>query len=513
MPTVKPAGSIIRTTNIRGIVFHDIDPKDFERKKVTLESLLDPQVVEHIKSIDSPASRHFKDFILDRQIKPGDVVIPELTPHPGITHVRDALIKPTNTGNVFRGARWAGGVLGGNWSSVYGQWRIPVISRPPYPAGNGNRWKSSSWVGLDGSTTNDVLQAGIRQDLLNTGEATCEAWFEWFSAGPDGKPPDGSPDYVYETAFKHFEVAPGHEVFASISYRGGQGHILFANISTDKIVSQTLPPPPLVKSVGSTAEWIMEDPDYGEPDNALVAFSPVIFTNASAYGPDPGGKAIMGDPLSGDTNDIDDKNGVTLTSVQLSTFKVVVSFIGPDWPTKAMEAFRQRCTLASNEGLVAAFPNFYEADYGPDHVGGTIFVDNSIAEWRDVFLTQLGNPSLENFWLRLQLANAYAAGNGFVGGFPTYFHADYGKGIVCGTVCLKAPSAEFRDVPLAELGHPDLADPLQRFRSTQDYATKNGFVGGFPTLNHADYGAGIVCGTVLLRGPGAQWRDVLLYKK
>jgi hypothetical protein len=66
-------------------------------------------------------------------------------------------------------------------------------------------------------------------------------------------------------------------------------------------------------------------------------------------------------------------------------------------------------------------------------------------------------------------------------------------------------------VPLAELGN-NLNDIGARFRGTHDYATRNGFVGGFPNMFHADYGNGIVCGTILLKQNVAEWHDVLLFR-
>jgi hypothetical protein len=182
-----------------------------------------------------------------------------------------------------------------------------------------------------------------------------------------------------------------------------------------------------------------------------------------------------------------------------------------------MEAFRHRAEAASQAGFAAGFPNFFEATYGRDHVGGTIFIHPGVAEWRDVPLDQLDNVDLGDFAGRMRATNAYAARHGFIGGFPNYFHADYGAGIVCGTILLRAGHAEWRDIPLSELGHPPLDDFEQRFRATQTYAGNNGFVGGFPTLFHASNqwtslnGPVTVCGTILIRPAGGTWRDVFLW--
>jgi hypothetical protein len=79
---------------------------------------------------------------------------------------------------------------------------------------------------------------------------------------------------------------------------------------------------------------------------------------------------------------------------------------------------------------------------------------------------------------------------------------------MCGIVVIKKGCAESRDVPLLELGKPSLNDIGARFRGTQDYATRSGFVGGFPTFFHAGSGLTVVCGTVLLTAAAAERRDV-----
>jgi hypothetical protein len=190
----------------------------------------------------------------------------------------------------------------------------------------------------------------------------------------------------------------------------------------------------------------------------------------------------------------------------------------------AMAEFRQRAQKATESGFLAAFPNFYYATYGLNHVGGTIFIRPEAGLWRDVPLWELNNVSLDNFEDRMRAANVYASRNGFVGGFPTYFHANYGNGIVCGTILLKPGYAEWRDVFLSDLGNPPLEDFAARFRATQDYANRNGFVGGFPNLFHAPATRwlpvghvrvpvpDVVCGTVLLRPGAAEWRDVTLFR-
>jgi hypothetical protein len=163
---------------------------------------------------------------------------------------------------------------------------------------------------------------------------------------------------------------------------------------------------------------------------------------------------------------------------------------------------------AKDAGFVGGYPTFSIDPSRCDYVKrGAVFLTEAGAEWRDVPLTELGSPSTSDFAGRIRASNTYATNRGFVGGFPNFEHADYGKGIVCGTILVKKTAAEWRDVPLAQVGG-DLNDIPRRFGETHDYAKRNGFVSGFPNLFHADYGKGIVCGTVLIKPEFGVWRDL-----
>jgi hypothetical protein len=109
---------------------------------------------------------------------------------------------------------------------------------------------------------------------------------------------------------------------------------------------------------------------------------------------------------------------------------------------------------------------------------------------------------------RFRATQDYAKRNGFVGGFPNFYQANNGQVTVRGTLLLLSAIAVWKDVPASELGNPPSDDVGARFRATQDYAKRNGFVGGFPNFYQADYGQGTVYGTLLLPDTTAVWKDV-----
>jgi hypothetical protein len=177
---------------------------------------------------------------------------------------------------------------------------------------------------------------------------------------------------------------------------------------------------------------------------------------------------------------------------------------------KAMQSFRHRADLAAKEGFAGAFPNFHEAQYGPNIVGGTIFLKHGMVDWRDIPHIWLGSVPLQDFGARMRATQQLATALGYVGGYPNFHHANYGSGIVCGTMFLPNEIAEWRDVPWTELGSPPLDNIRARMTSANDYAYRNGYLGGFPTFFQTNYGKGIVCGIILIKKEAGEWRDVIL---
>lgn len=160
---------------------------------------------------------------------------------------------------------------------------------------------------------------------------------------------------------------------------------------------------------------------------------------------------------------------------------------------------------AVRHGFVSGFPNFHTTAYGNGAVYGCVLLKPQFAEWRDVRFTDLGSPPTAE--ARFRAVNDYSSSiPGMMGGYPNFHQADYGQGLVCGTIFLKHGAAEWSDVSAAELGNP--RTPEDRFRAVHDYAVRKGFVGAFPNFHQADYGQGIVYGTFFLKPEAAEWRDV-----
>lgn len=170
--------------------------------------------------------------------------------------------------------------------------------------------------------------------------------------------------------------------------------------------------------------------------------------------------------------------------------------------------FREVQRYANVHGYFAGFPNFHEADYGQGVVYGTIFLRDTEAEWRDVPRSEYQVYHIEDVPALFRAANDYADRQGYPAGFPNCEQSDNGQDVVYGTILMKPGTTEWRDVPRTELGSPAIDNVPAMMRAANDYAARNGFAAGFPTFHQANHGAGVVYGIVLVKPGVSTWRDV-----
>jgi hypothetical protein len=170
--------------------------------------------------------------------------------------------------------------------------------------------------------------------------------------------------------------------------------------------------------------------------------------------------------------------------------------------------FREVQRYAAVHGFFAGFPNFHEADYGDGVVYGTILLHAGEAEWRDVPRSEYQIFHIEDVPGLFRAANDYGANQGYPAAFPNCEQADHGQGVVYGTILMNPGTVEWRDVPRVELGNPRIDDVPAMMRAANDLSARTGFAAGFPTFHQADYGGGVVYGIVLLEAGVSTWRDV-----
>ena len=141
-------------------------------------------------------------------------------------------------------------------NTVYGEWMVPSMA-PDFDNPN-TAMTVGFWVGLDGSTNNQVLQAGTAATV--TGEnIKYWAWFEWF---PD--PP---------VRIMNFPIEPGDVITALVcAPQPTQGYVSMMNRQTGATTSIGIPPPAGISSLGTTAEWIVEGISADLPNWVIVGF-------------------------------------------------------------------------------------------------------------------------------------------------------------------------------------------------------------------------------------------------
>jgi hypothetical protein len=166
-------------------------------------------------------------------------------------------------------ANWPGGVSK-NWSGyageaaagvqltyASGQWRVPAIQDIPNTA-------SSIWVGIDGFHNSQLIQTGTEQTIHN-GQVLFRAWWEILPA--------------VETPL--FNVRAGDLMSAYVKdIRGHQWQISIRDLTSGRSFTHNF----TYNGPGSSAEWILERPEFGGQFSILAHYTPTGFTNAKVGG-------------------------------------------------------------------------------------------------------------------------------------------------------------------------------------------------------------------------------------
>ncbi len=172
--------------------------------------------------------------------------------------------------------------------------------------------------------------------------------------------------------------------------------------------------------------------------------------------------------------------------------------------------FRTANRYAGIHGYAAGFGNFHEANYGAGVVRGTMLLKSgTVAHYREVYRSILGNTALSNIPELFRRAQDYGNTYGLGVALPTFEQGNNGSGVVYGINFLHSSVVEFRDVPGWAIGYPDVNDAGAMMRAANDYAVANGFAAGLPTFHSATYNGTRVYGMNLIRAGYADSRDVL----
>lgn len=268
---------------------------------------------------DPPAAHDLWEQAFPRAWSPQDWIVPVFGTGPAGTHLLKQAEKVEN--GSLTSEKWSGGILSGTWNAAAGTWNVPQVGASALPKDAAGGWHSSSWVGLDGYLSTDVLQAGVAQDVDATGAAKYYAWYEWYAPIP---PACLGGLHLRQRPDPHAEPHDGKGQLTSNFPAEGRGNC---------------------------AEWIVETPLLlaGKSLASLPRFSPVYFTGATAV-PAPG--ITNPPPTSKDTINITrDGHGQTVSAYGDGT--VTVTYVGIGWypihPEATFDHARQHVSAVSRD--------------------------------------------------------------------------------------------------------------------------------------------------------------------
>jgi hypothetical protein len=146
-------------------------------------------------------------------------------------------------------------------NTVYGEWFIPTVTPIPNEPSGGQT--VGFWVGIDGYTNGQVLQAGMAATV--TGSAVAYwVWTEWWT--------------LPAIQVTNFPIKPGDYLTVLVcAPQPDHGFCSMLNKTTNQATSIGITPPSGVTSIGASAEWIVEG-----ISSILPVFSTVVFQNCSA---------------------------------------------------------------------------------------------------------------------------------------------------------------------------------------------------------------------------------------
>ena len=155
---------------------------------------------------------------------------------------------------------------------IYSDYIVPP-ARQAFGACTGNWDWSSSWVGIDGWGSGDVLQAGSESDAYCSGSTTAQyysAWYEWYPYG--------------EVRISGFPIAPGDEIFVEVWHTSQtQGYAYLVNYNNNQATEIGFTAPAGTYLVGNSAEWVVERPTVGGSLATLTNYISDPFWSAYAY--------------------------------------------------------------------------------------------------------------------------------------------------------------------------------------------------------------------------------------
>jgi hypothetical protein len=177
-------------------------------------------------------------------------------------------------------------------------------------------------------------------------------------------------------------------------------------------------------------------------------------------------------------------------------------------PTGSLPSrFRAVNDWAGEHGFDTGFPSFHEAERDGRRVYGAWLLREDIAEWRDIPIAELGDVDLDSPASRFRAVDTWAKDNGFKCGFPNFHRATRNKVEVIGAWLIHAEHVSWKNVPADVIGNPESFE--KRIQAISDWGAKqNGYSTAFPNGQRAEKDGKTVYGAYLIKKGGARHKDI-----
>jgi len=164
---------------------------------------------------------------------------PTTNPTPSSPSTGSSAAPQTTTG--YTSTNWSGYIaVNGTFTGVSGSW---VATNPT--GNNATTTADSTWIGIGGVTSGDLIQVGTQNIINSSGIVTTSAFYELL---PDFSQP-----------VPGITVTPGDSMSASITQiSSGQWSITITDNTNGQVYTNTF----AYNSTLSSAEWIEEDPSF-----------------------------------------------------------------------------------------------------------------------------------------------------------------------------------------------------------------------------------------------------------
>lgn len=163
----------------------------------------------------------------------------------------------------YSSTNWSGYLTTvGSFTAVSGSWVVPA----PTSTSTSDNSLDAAWIGIGGVSTSDLIQTGTVDVVAPDGTITASAFYELLPANAQ--------------FISNLSVAPGDSMSASIVETATDSWtITITNKTSGKSVAASVS----YTSSLSSAEWIEEDPSYGDGSLApLDGFGTVQFSSCMA---------------------------------------------------------------------------------------------------------------------------------------------------------------------------------------------------------------------------------------